>query len=106
MLTADEYNFFVRYWFSAPPGSGPRSTAPLAAVAGRQRQDAHHVLTGEEDYRTPISESEQYYQALKLRKVDTALVRVPEAPHAIRSAEPARAKVAHILAWFEKYLTP
>jgi hypothetical protein len=35
------------------------------------------LLTGEEDFRTPISESEQYYQALKLRKVDTALVRIP-----------------------------
>ena len=35
------------------------------------------LLTGEQDYRTPISEAEQFYQALKLRKVDTALVRIP-----------------------------
>ena len=39
------------------------------------------LLTGEADYRTPMSESEQYYQALKLRKVDTLLVRIPEASH-------------------------
>ena len=25
------------------------------------------LMTGEEDYRTPMSESEQYYEALKLR---------------------------------------
>ena len=36
------------------------------------------LMTGEADYRTPSSEAEQFYEALKLRKVDTALVRVPE----------------------------
>ena len=60
------------------------------------------LLTGEEDHRTPISESEQFYQALKLRKIDTALVRVPGASHNI-AARPSHlmAKVAHILKWFE-----
>jgi hypothetical protein len=28
------------------------------------------LLTGEADHRTPIAESEQYYQALKLQQVD------------------------------------
>lgn len=61
------------------------------------------LLTGEQDYRTPISESEQFYQALKIRRVDTALVRVPDAPHAI-IVRPSLliAKVNYILAWFEK----
>ncbi len=60
------------------------------------------LLTGEVDYRTPISESEQYYQALKLRKVPTALVRIPGASHGIAN-RPSQliAKVAHILKWFE-----
>jgi len=60
------------------------------------------LLTGEVDYRTPISESEQYYQALKLRKIDTALVRIPDASHGI-TARPSNliSKVAHILKWFE-----
>ena len=62
------------------------------------------LLTGEADYRTPMSESEQYYQALKIRKIDTVLVRIPDASHGIAS-RPSNliAKVAHILAWFEKY---
>lgn len=62
------------------------------------------LLTGEMDYRTPISESEQYYQALQLRRIDTALVRIPGASHGI-TARPSNliAKVAHILKWFEKY---
>nr|WP_241264217.1 S9 family peptidase [Bowmanella dokdonensis] len=62
------------------------------------------IMTGEADRRTPISESEQYYQALKLRKVDSMLVRVPGAPHGI-AGKPSRmiAKIEHTLAWFERY---
>ncbi|MEL6545005.1 MAG: alpha/beta fold hydrolase, partial [Myxococcota bacterium] len=62
------------------------------------------LLTGEADYRTPIAESEQYYQALKLRKVDTALVRIPEASHGIAS-RPSNliAKVLHIIGWFDRH---
>lgn len=62
------------------------------------------LLTGEADYRTPISETEQFYQALKLRKVDTAMVRIPDAGHGI-TARPSNlmAKVVYILAWFDKY---
>lgn len=62
------------------------------------------VLTGEADHRTPMPESEQYYQALKLLKVDTALARIPGASHGIAN-RPSNliAKVAHILKWFEMY---
>ena len=64
------------------------------------------LLTGEVDYRTPMSESEQYYQALKLLKVPSALVRIPEASHGI-TARPSNliAKVTYVLAWFERYRT-
>ncbi len=64
------------------------------------------LMTGEVDYRTPISEAEQYYQALKLRKIDTVLVRVPDSAHDI-SARPSQmiAKCAYILKWFEKHLS-
>jgi len=62
------------------------------------------LMTGEVDYRTPISEAEQFYTALKLRGIDTALVRIPEASHGI-TAHPSYliAKVAYILAWFDRY---
>ena len=62
------------------------------------------LLTGEQDHRTPITESEQYYQALKLRKIETALIRIPEASHGI-AARPSHliAKVDNILAWFYRY---
>ena len=64
------------------------------------------LLTGESDLRTPMAESEQYYQALKLRKIDSALVRVPEASHRIED-RPSRmiANADNILAWFARYRT-
>jgi dipeptidyl aminopeptidase/acylaminoacyl peptidase len=62
------------------------------------------LITGEVDYRTPISETEQYYQALKLRRVEAAMVRIPDAGHGIDD-RPSNliAKVAHVLAWFAKH---
>jgi dipeptidyl aminopeptidase/acylaminoacyl peptidase len=62
------------------------------------------LMTGEVDYRTPIEQSEQFYEALKIRKVPTALVRIPDAPHGI-AGTPSNlmAKVAYILGWFDKY---
>lgn len=62
------------------------------------------LMTGEEDLRTPMSETEQFYQALKLRKVDTVLVKIPGAYHGI-AGKPSRmiTKIEHTLAWFEKY---
>jgi len=62
------------------------------------------LMTGEEDLRTPMAETEQYYQALKLRKIDTVLVKIPGAPHGI-AGKPSRmvSKIEHTLAWFEKY---
>lgn len=44
------------------------------------------------------------YSALKLRKIDTALVRVPSSPHYIAS-RPSRliAKTDNIMGWFAKY---
>ena len=65
------------------------------------------MITGEVDYRTPSEEAEQFYSALKLRKVPSALVRIPEASHEI-SARPSHmmAKVAYVLGWFAKYGGP
>ncbi|HSN72932.1 MAG TPA: S9 family peptidase [Steroidobacteraceae bacterium] len=107
-LTADATNFFYKYWFDAPPWETPQKyweRSPLSLV-GNVRTPTM-LLTGEEDYRTPISESEQFYQALRLRKVDSMLVRIPGASHSI-AARPSQlaAKVLYILAWFERYGGP
>jgi dipeptidyl aminopeptidase/acylaminoacyl peptidase len=62
------------------------------------------VVVGSEDYRTPVSEAEQYYAALQLKGVPTALVKVPGVGHGI-TARPSQsaAKASAIIAWFDKY---
>ncbi|WP_241971901.1 prolyl oligopeptidase family serine peptidase [Aliidiomarina taiwanensis] len=63
------------------------------------------LFSGEQDRRVPMSEIEQFYQALQLQKVDTAMVRVPEAPHGVTS-RPSNmiSKIEHTLAWFKLYM--
>jgi acylaminoacyl-peptidase len=105
VLTTDASPFFVRNWFPGPPWEHAEHYAkrsPLSLVGNVTTPTL--LLTGEEDYRTPISEAEQFYKALKLRKVDAALVRVPGASHNV-SARPSHmiAKVAHVLKWFETH---
>jgi acylaminoacyl-peptidase len=107
VLTADRTSFFSRWWFPGPPWDHVEhymARSPLSLVGNVTTPTM--LLTGEEDYRTPISESEQFYTALKLRKVPTMLVRIPDASHGIAS-KPSNlmAKVAYILSWFERYRT-
>ncbi len=107
VITADSYNFFYKYWVPGPPWEHQdhyMKRSPLSLVGNVTTPTM--LLTGERDYRTPMSESEQFYQALQLRKVESALVRIPDASHSI-TARPSNliAKVAHVLAWFDKYRT-
>ncbi len=62
------------------------------------------LLTGEQDYRTPIAESEQYFAALKLAGVETAMVRIQDSGHGItKRPSNMMAKVSAVLGWFAKY---
>ena len=64
------------------------------------------LLTGESDHRTPISETEQYYQALKLQGVESAMVRIPGASHSIyKRPSNLMSKVGYIMWWFDKHRT-
>ena len=106
VLTADGAAFFGTYWLGAQPWEDPDlywSRSPLSLVGNVETPTL--VVVGSEDYRTPVSESEQYYTALRLRGVPTALVKVPGASHGSIAARPSHsaAKAAAILAWFERY---
>ena len=105
VLYADNPGFFAKYWFGKKPWEDPESyfkRSPLNYVANITTPTM--LLTGEEDYRTPIAESEQFYSALKLEGVETAMVRIPGSGHGIAN-RPSNliAKIAAILSWFEKY---
>jgi len=107
-LTADIYPFGAKYWFPGMPWEQEdhyMDRSPIAYVDNVTTPTM--LMAGTEDYRTPMSESEQFYQALKLREVETALVRVPGASHGI-AARPSHlaAKAAHVLEWFQRHGGP
>ena len=106
VLTADQTNFFARYWFGKFPWEDPQgywARSPLSLVGNVKTPTL--VVVGSADYRTPVSEAEQFYTALQLRGVPTALVKVPGANHAGLAERPSQsgAKAAAILAWFARY---
>ncbi|MBD3730504.1 MAG: S9 family peptidase [Sphingomonadales bacterium] len=107
-LTADLANYAPYYWFDKLPWQDPQEywrRSPLSLVGNVKTPTL--VVVGEQDFRTPVSESEQYYAALQLQGVPTAFVKVPDASHGGIASRPsqAAAKAAAILAWFDKYRT-
>lgn len=105
VLTADFYPFFYQYWFDKKPWEDLKTYmeySPISYVGNVKTPTM--LLTGEADFRTPISETEQYYQALKIQGVDSAMVRIPGASHGIyRKPSNLMAKVEYILWWFNQY---
>lgn len=106
VLTADMTPFFARYWFGKFPWEDPAgywARSPLSLVGNVKTPTM--VVVGAEDHRTPDSEAEQYYAALQLRGIPTALVKVPGANHEGLAARPSQsaAKTAAILAWFARF---
>jgi acylaminoacyl-peptidase len=104
-LTADSMVGQIYHQFPGPPWEHLEhywKRSPLSLVGNVTTPTL--LLTGEDDRRTPISETEQFYQALRLRGIDSAMVRLPNTSHSIAS-KPSRliSKVDHILAWFERY---
>jgi dipeptidyl aminopeptidase/acylaminoacyl peptidase len=108
VLTSDGAPYYSPYWFAKKPWEDPMGywqRSPLSLVGNVKTPTL--VVVGSEDYRTPDSEAEQYYEALQLRGVPTAFVKVPGASHGGIAARPsqAAAKASAILAWFDRYRT-
>mgnify|MGYP001039448645 CR=1 FL=1 len=105
VLTADSGLYQIPYQFPGLPWEHMEhywERSPLSLVGNVTTPTL--LITGVEDKRTPMSETEQYYQALKLLKVDTVLVKVPGSSHGIAS-RPSRmiGKIENIIGWFERY---
>ena len=105
VLVADNYYVYHNYRYPGSPWENPEAYmkfSPISLVGNVETPTL--LLTGDADLRTPLSESEQFFHALLLRRIDTAVVRIPGASHDI-VARPSQliAKVANIIAWFERY---
>lgn len=63
------------------------------------------LITGELDLRTPMAQTEEYYQALKLRKVDSVLVRIQDEYHGAGTRHPSNRirRMLYTEAWFKKH---
>jgi dipeptidyl aminopeptidase/acylaminoacyl peptidase len=103
-LTSD-IPWVIQYWFPGFPwdNTDHYMQRSLTNLVNKVKTPTL-LMTGEADYRTPISEAEQFYTALKLLNIDTVLVRVPEEPHGI-SRRPSHhiAKMLYVSGWFEQH---
>jgi dipeptidyl aminopeptidase/acylaminoacyl peptidase len=62
------------------------------------------VLGGQVDWNVPIQNSEQLYQALKRRGIDTQLIVYPDEHHGIRRPSFQRDRYNRYLDWFKRYV--
>ena len=104
-LVADNYFQYANTRFPGQPWENFDAYwgfSPLSLVGNIETPTM--VMVGMNDLRTPPSEAKQLYHALKLRKVPTVFVEIPEASHGI-AKRPSNliSKVSHILAWINKY---
>lgn len=104
-LTADNYFYYAENRFPGQPWENFETYwkfSPLSLVANIQTPTM--VMVGMNDLRTPPTEAKQLYHALKLRKIETLLVEIPEAGHGIAN-RPSNliSKIVHTLAWMDRY---
>ena len=104
-LTADNWYGYYHSRYAGLPWENPDAYwdfSPLSLVGNVNTPTM--IITGEEDLRTPLSESYQMYHALKMRGIATAVIRLPGASHDMsRRPSQLMAKIANVVAWFDKY---
>ena len=104
-LVADNYFYYADSRYPGQPWENFETYwkfSPISLVGNVTTPTL--VMVGMNDLRTPPSEAKQLYHALKIRKVETLLMEIPEAGHGI-AAKPSNLmrKVANTVAWFDKY---
>lgn len=96
---------FANRFFAKPFWEDPLpylKTSPIMYVGNVKTPTL--LMTGELDLRTPMPQTEEYYAALKLRGVPTALLRFAGEYHGT-SSKPSNwmRTQLYMLAWYEKY---
>jgi dipeptidyl aminopeptidase/acylaminoacyl peptidase len=103
-LSSDLPALTLRYWIGGTPWSDPQTyfqRSPISLVGAVKTPVM--LITGETDFRTPMAQTETYYQALKLRGVDAAMVRLPEANHGMGRPSQWLQSILLPLDWFDRY---
>lgn len=104
-LVADNYFYYANSRYKGQPWENFEEYWKFSPISLVGKIDTPTmVMVGTYDLRTPPSEAKQLYHALKIRKIETVYVEIPEAYHGIAS-KPSQliTKIDHILYWFNKY---
>ena len=97
---ASWYNNFEKYPWEDPTEHLKRS--PIMLVGNVKTPTM--LMTGVNDLRTPMGQTEEYYQALKVRKVPTAMIRFNDEWHGTSSRPSNYLRTQlYLRSWFEKY---
>jgi dipeptidyl aminopeptidase/acylaminoacyl peptidase len=109
-FAAASANCAVTNWFSfvgTTDGAGwykNFAKLPWEDPAEHLRRSSIMFMTGERDLRTPMEQTEEYYRALKVMKVPTAMVRFKNEWHGTSSTPSNFLRTQlYLRAWFEKY---
>lgn len=103
MAGTTDIPYFTHKFFDAPFWEDPSSWLEHSSLMHVDEVDTPTLLaTGVKDLRTPMSQTEEYYQALKMRGVNTVMLRFQEEYHGIWS-QPSNFMRAqrYLVEWFE-----
>jgi dipeptidyl aminopeptidase/acylaminoacyl peptidase len=96
------YRNFEKYFWEDPSEHLRRS--PIMYVGNVKTPTM--LMTGELDLRTPMPQTEEFYQALKMRKVPTAMVRFKDEWHGTSSRPSNFMRTQlYLRSWFDRYGT-
>ncbi len=97
------YYNFAKFPWEDPSEHLKRS--PLMSVGNVKTPTM--LMTGVNDLRTPIGQTEEFYEALKIRKVPTAMIRFNNEWHGTSSTPSNFLRTQlYLRSWFDKYQTP
>ena len=97
-----------QYWWEAELGLPWENKEAWEAISPWENVDKivtpTLVMGGKEDWNVPIQNSEQLYQALKRRGVDTQLVVYPDESHGISRPSFRKDRWERYLDWYDRYV--
>jgi dipeptidyl aminopeptidase/acylaminoacyl peptidase len=106
--TAD-FTLFHPSWFKAAPFEDPedfKARSPITYI--NDVKTPMMFILGEADWRTPTyAGGEEFFRALKYKKIPTVMVRFPNETHELsRSGQPWHRieRLQHIVGWFDHWL--